>query len=144
LFMIAGTTAAADDADNKKFLRGLEGAYKMTAAETAGESPAPPGFFAAIDKVMIKGNKLSFVFKGEGGKTEEKTATIAVDAAASPAHIDIVPEDGPHKGKTILGIIVVEADKLKLCYNLADDGKRPVDFKTAKDVLVCTFSKVKE
>ncbi len=146
LFIIAGSTMAADDSDNKKLFKALEGAYKMTAAEASGEFKPPPGFLDSIEKVTIKGNKLSFFFKGEGGKSEEKTATIALDAAAAPAHFDVMPEDGPNKGKTILGIVALEGETLKLCFNHAPGGNRPAEFKTAKgdNDMNCTLKKIKE
>jgi uncharacterized protein (TIGR03067 family) len=144
-FMIAGVALAADDSDNKKFLKELEGAYKVTSAEESGGAP-PPGFLDAIDKVTFKGNKMSFVFKGEGGKTEEKTATISVDAANKPVHLDIKPEDGPKKDQTVLGIVSVEGDTIKLCFNDGAGNKRPTEFKTVKDdkTMVLTLKKIKE
>jgi uncharacterized protein (TIGR03067 family) len=144
-FMIAGVAVAADDSDNKTFLKELEGAYKVTSAEESGGAP-PPGFLDAVEKVTIKGNKLSFVFKGDGGKMEEKTATITVDAASKPVHLDIKPEDGPKKDQTVLGIVSVEGDTMKICFNDGTGNKRPAEFKTAKDdkMMALTLKKIKE
>jgi uncharacterized protein (TIGR03067 family) len=142
IFMVTGAASAADDSDNKKFLKELEGAYKMTSAEFAGERP-PPGFLDSIEKVTIKGNKLAMVFKGEGGKTEEKISTLTVDGASKPASFDIKPDDGPNKGQTLLGIAVVEGDMVKICFNHDADGKRPTDFKTAKGGKIFLFTLTK-
>lgn len=64
------------------------------------------------------------------GKEVDK-GTVKVDAAATPVTIDIVGVVGPNKGKTILGIVAVEKDTLRVCYDFS--GKdRPTEFKTAE------------
>jgi len=145
LFMIAGAALAADDSGDKKFLKELEGVYKVAAAEKSA-GPAPAEFLNSIERVTIKGNKLSFVFKSEGAKTEEKTATISVDTANMPVQIDMKPEDGPMKNETVLGIVSTDGDTVKLCFNDARDNKRPTEFKTSKDdkTVVITLKKTKE
>ena len=70
-----------------------------------------------------------------------KKGTIAVDAAKGT--IDFTPEDGPAKGKTLLGIYKVDGDKLTICFGAA--GKdRPKEFKTADPMIVlATYDKKK-
>ena len=131
LFLIAGYAPAADDTESKKLLKDLEGSYTVTAAELSGGSP-PPGFLTSIEKLTIKGNKFSITFKSEG-KSEEKAATINVDASKKPAQIDLKPEDGDKKDQTVMGIVVIDKDAVKFCWTNAVDGKRPADFKTSKD-----------
>ncbi len=128
LFLIAGLALAADDADSKKLAMDLEGSYKVTAAERSG-GPPPGGFLDMIDSVSIKGNKFTIVFKADGGKNEEHSATFTIDAAKKPAQIDLKPDDGEKK-QVVQGIVALEDGALKICW--ADD-KRPVEFKTSKD-----------
>ena len=67
------------------------------------------------------------------GKPETNVATIKMDATKKPAHIDLKMDDGPNKGKTLLGIITIDGETIKLCVNEPDDKKRPTEFKTSKD-----------
>jgi uncharacterized protein (TIGR03067 family) len=144
LFLVAGTASAADDAESKKLLKELEGSYKMIAAERSG-GPPPAGFLDMIEMVSIKGNKFAIVFKSEGGKNEEKSATITVDAGKKPAQIDLKPDDGEKKDHTVQGIVVLESGTLKICWSDASDAKRPADFKTSKEDknMLLTLKKMK-
>lgn len=64
------------------------------------------------------------------GKEVDK-GTVKVDTTASPVAIDIVGVVGPNKGKTILGIVEVGKDTLRVCYDFSG-GDRPKEFKTAE------------
>lgn len=46
-----------------------------------------------------------------------------------PAEIDLVPADGPHKGKTLKAIYVVEDKELKLCVG-GEGEDRPTAFRS--------------
>ncbi len=144
LLICSRFATAADDADSKKLLKEIEGNYKVTAAERSGDAP-PTGFLESIEKVSIKGNKFSITFKAEG-KTEDKMATVTVDAGKKPAHIDLKPDDGPKKDQLVLGIVVVDGDTIKVCWNDAPEAKRPTEFKTSKDDknMLLTLKKAKE
>jgi RNA polymerase sigma factor (sigma-70 family) len=51
-----------------------------------------------------------------------------LDAAAQPKTIDLIPEEGPAKGKTLRGIYSLDTDELKICYvspNTVDPEKKP-------------------
>ena len=71
---------------------------------------------------------------------ETKTATIKVDAKAKPATIDISPDEGPEKGKTMKGIWKLEKDKLTIAVteDKGGESKRPENFdgKGADDILL--------
>jgi RNA polymerase sigma factor (sigma-70 family) len=61
-----------------------------------------------------------------------------LDTAAQPKAIDLFPEEGPAKGKTLRGIYSLDCDELKICYvspNTVDPEKkpRPGEFAAAKD-----------
>jgi uncharacterized protein (TIGR03067 family) len=59
------------------------------------------------------------MFKSKDGKGHGATYTI--DASKDPARIDFLPQDGPHKGKTLKGIFVIDNNVLKLC--IGKDGE---------------------
>jgi uncharacterized protein (TIGR03067 family) len=129
MFLMGGIVFAADDADSKKLLKTLEGSYKVTAVEKAGDPP-PTEFLEKLERVTIKGNKFSITFK-EGGKAEEKSAAISVDATKKPAIIDLKADDGDRR--EMVGIVEIDGDSVKICW--ADDPKaaRPTKFETNKE-----------
>jgi squalene-hopene/tetraprenyl-beta-curcumene cyclase len=73
---------------------------------------------AGKDDTQLKGSTATFaggkvVFENNDGKRH--TATCTLDASKVPAAIDFVPDDGPHKGKTLKGIFAVHIRELRLC-----------------------------
>ena len=72
------------------------------------------------------------------------TGTYTVDAAKSPAAIDMKPDGGTYKGKTLEGIAKADGDTLTIAF--AEPGKaRPTDFesKPGSGVVVAVFKKAK-
>jgi uncharacterized protein (TIGR03067 family) len=66
-------------------------------------------------------------FRNPQGK--EHAAAYTIDLDKTPAAIDLVPDDGPHKGKTLKGIFTIERQDLKLC--LGKEGEeRPAAFRS--------------
>jgi RNA polymerase sigma factor (sigma-70 family) len=57
--------------------------------------------------------------------------TYTVDAKKEPKTLDLVPEDGPAKGKTFAAIYQVDGDRLKFCSD-AGQGDRPTTFATVE------------
>ena len=57
------------------------------------------------------------------------TGTARADPAKRPATIDIKPEEGPSKGKTILAVFERDGDRLKICYDMSG-AARPKGFTT--------------
>jgi len=120
LVLCAGA-AAADDAAAKKFLKTLEGSYTPVSMTRGGE-PAPDEFLKSASFV-IKGDMLIARFT-EGGKSEDKAATLVVDPGQTPAAINMTPKEVPEAGKPILGIVKVEKDTVTLCWGDRTDKAR--------------------
>jgi uncharacterized protein (TIGR03067 family) len=57
--------------------------------------------------------------------------------------IDFTPDDGPAKGKTLLGLYKVEEDVLTLCFTSAG-RERPKEFKSSdRNTVLATYAKKK-
>lgn len=143
LFLAAGISTAADDETSKKLLKDLEGSYKVTAAEALGKSPK--SFLDTFEKISIKGAKFSVTFKVDNQLATE-VASITVDAIKKPIHFDVKDDSGPSKGKTHLGIISLDGETIKICYNTSSAQKRPTEFKTTKndEFVFLTLKRIKE
>ena len=111
---------------------GPEGTYKVTGLSKGG-TKAPEEVTKTFEGVTIKGDKLSMKAMGE-----TKVATIKIDAKAKPATIDITPDEGPEKGKTMLGIWKMDKGVLTIALIEGKDTKRPADFdaKGKDDILL--------
>jgi uncharacterized protein (TIGR03067 family) len=115
-----GTAAAQDDVV-KKELKKLQGTWATVSIEAAGEK--------VTDKDKIKTWKLTT----KGDKYTLKVGdemvqgTIEINPTKKPKTIDVKPDSGSNKGKTLLGIYELKGDNLKIC--LAPPGKdRPREF----------------
>ncbi len=78
-------------------------------------------------KLILKGDNYTVTM---GGMVADK-GTSKVDAQKKPHAVDIKSEEGPNKGKTILGIVEIDGDKMKACYN-TEGNVRPTEFATAQ------------
>jgi len=118
--IVAGVSVLEADEGNAL----LDGIWLPVAMEFAGQ-PFPEEARQGI-VLEIAGESYTVTV----GKEVDK-GTVKVDAEATPAAIDIVGVVGPNKGKTILGIVEVAKDTLRVCYDFS--GKdRPTEFKTAE------------
>jgi uncharacterized protein (TIGR03067 family) len=123
MFLAAGAWCQ-DAATDKKM---LEGTWVIVSAEL-GEKTLTEDFKGL--KLVVKGDSYTVTI----GKTVDR-GTVKIDPAKTPKTMDLVGVEGPNKGKTILAIYEIQADKLKVCYDLA--GKdRPTEFKTKKNGLI--------
>jgi uncharacterized protein (TIGR03067 family) len=65
-------------------------------------------------------------------QNKKHESTIKLGPSKKPKQIDLVPGDGPYKGKTLQGIYSLQGDTLTICY--AEPGKkRPGDFDSPAD-----------
>jgi hypothetical protein len=113
--VLTGFALASDDAP--KDAEKLQGAWTATSWKR-GDAEFPKGINRISSKGMLK-----------------------IDAAKST--IDFIPEDGPAKGKSLLGIYKVEGDVLTLCFSAAGQA-RPKEFKTGdRNTVLATYERKK-
>ena len=123
------TPAAADkpkaDAKDQDALQGL-----WQAVELEHQGQKAPDAVVKRFQVRIKGDKLVF-----GPGTDDREHTFSLDPGVKPKAMDLVPSDGPAKGKRLpCAIYRLDGDTLTIC--LDKDGeanKRPIAFKTAAE-----------
>jgi uncharacterized protein (TIGR03067 family) len=110
----------------KKELKKLEGSWATVFIEAAGQK--------VTDEDKIKTRKLSTKGDKYTLKVGDETVrgTIEINPTKKPKTIDVKPDSGSNKGKTLLGIYELDGDNLKIC--LALPGKdRPTALVTAAE-----------
>lgn len=144
LFLFSGIAIAADDKENDKLLQSIAGSYSVSAFERGGQ-PAEPEFIKKLQAVTIKGNKLTITFKEEA-KSEDKSATISLDASKKPVAIDLKELDGPKKNEVSQGVIDIADDVVKICWSEGPNAKRPAEATSTKENknFLLTLKRVKE
>jgi uncharacterized protein (TIGR03067 family) len=123
LTLALGALAAADDKkDGKKFdASKLEGTWEFKSGTKNGTKVAEE---MLKGKVKITKDMISM---GEGDAHFEFKYTV--DATKSPAAIDMTMTKSPFNMEAkAKGIITVDGDELKLCYNPDGAGERPTKF----------------
>src|SRR4051794_7032392 len=76
------------------------------------------------------------------GDDKKDPAVFRLDATKAPKQIDLIPQDGPEKGATLLAIYDQAGDTLRLAIGRKDN--RPTTFEQVEGVVVLTFKKVKD
>jgi uncharacterized protein (TIGR03067 family) len=104
-----------------KQLRGLWGPLWVLATRTWAED-LPAANLAVTDGQMVL-----------NPKTDRLAITYKLDPRARPKAIDLVPQAGPARGKTLRGIYSLDGEYLEICYNPNPGGKRPRAFVTTQD-----------
>jgi uncharacterized protein (TIGR03067 family) len=122
--VLAGFSVAEDKKEAALDVAKLEGTWEIKSGEKSGQKISDEGLKS---KPKITKDKLVM---GEGDMVFEFKITI--DAKAKPATIDMEMTKSPFgAGMKAKGIIALEGDELKLCYN-PTDGDRPTKFDGAK------------
>jgi uncharacterized protein (TIGR03067 family) len=128
LFLIVAVALGAADNDEavKKEKKALAGSWTVMSAQRDGD---------AIPEDEARKLRLVFTEERVTLKQGEKASLLAyrLNPAASPSEIDLVPSDGPQKGKALPGIYELNGDNLKVCFALKPDANRPERFKAPSD-----------
>ncbi len=125
LALLVAYPLAADDKKPAVDVAKLAGDWTFVSGARGG---------AAIDKDRLKA-KITFakdtvtIPTAEG---EKFIMAFKIDTKANPPAIDMEIKDGPVKEGKAVGIIALDGDDLKLCYN-AEGGKRPEKFESTKE-----------
>src|SRR5262249_53888686 len=104
-----------DDAKN------IQGTWTVTALEMDGKKAPPPMEM----KLKIGPDKLEPV-----GKNDPAAYKLGVEKGLGT--IDIMPEKGDERGKSLKGLYELKGDELKICMKGGPDSERPKEF-TSKD-----------
>ena len=135
LALVALTTAAI--ADDAKDQRQLQGEWALASATRGGKS------------VLKEGEKHTSTFDAEkmtlSDGRDKKMAKVKLDTSKKPPQIDILPQDGSDKGRTIKGIYELKDDVLKVCFG-EPDGDRPTTFsaKEGEKFTLAEFKRAKK
>ena len=122
LSLLSLTLVAAPEPENEKEQAQFAGTWVLETIVTDGETL--PDQVAKAFKMTFKGD--TYVIQLGQQKVE---GTFRLDPAKMPKTIDIIPDNGPDRGKTQPGIYEFTGEKLRIC--AAQPGKdRPTDFET--------------
>jgi uncharacterized protein (TIGR03067 family) len=128
--------AGADDKPKADAIKAkLKGTWK--AVEIVIDGKKLPANEVGEVMVTFDGDKVTIK-----GKDEPQVGSYTVDASQKPVHLDVVPSDGPDKGKALKFIVEVDGDTLK--YAVGGQGRdRPKGFGD-KGVAVVTLKREKK
>jgi uncharacterized protein (TIGR03067 family) len=106
-------------------LKELQGEWRGVEMEAQGKRA--PAAETQKFRVLIKGEEITFQ-PGPGARKSK----FKLHPGRKPRGIDLIPQDGPDKGKTVKGIYALEKGRLRLCAaNYGGDiNRRPKAFRT--------------
>ena len=104
----------------------LQGVWTLETMEVDGRKAVAEQTRGWI--LVIRGDQYN---PGSGQTSVEYT--FKLDPTLNPKSIDLVPHDGPYRGRTIRGIYAYKNDRLTLCRARTPDGERPAGFATRPD-----------
>jgi uncharacterized protein (TIGR03067 family) len=133
LFVAGSNLTRAADKDDKN----QEGTWEVTSMTVDGKE-APKSKEKML--LIIKDNTYTIEV---GGKTIEK-GKYKLDTSKTPYLLDVTPEEGADKGKTMKGLCEIKGDEMRGCFTL--DGKdRPKELasKAGSGMMLVTYKRVK-
>jgi uncharacterized protein (TIGR03067 family) len=127
IIVLIAAAGAGEDAAKKEWKK-FNGTWIAIGLEKDGEKLA---------EEQIKSLKLQLILKDDKYtvKMDDKvidSGTSKPDPTTKPKTIDVMPSEGPNKGKMIKGIYELDGDTLRVCYDLEGKG-RPKAFATKAD-----------
>ncbi len=124
--------------DSPKGDKDLDGTWETVSAIRDGKDLPQPADGKIV--ITVAGDSLTI----KVGDAEHKAA-IVVDASKTPRTLDVIPEDGAQKGKTMKAIYEVKGDQLKVCHG-DPDAERPKELasKEGSGLVLTTLKRVKK
>jgi RNA polymerase sigma-70 factor (ECF subfamily) len=120
---VATLPTGKDAGTPRKDLDALQGVWAANIIEREGKQA--PNEVLQRFRVVFKGNRLTI---------DERTATFTLDPGKKPKWIDVVPDEGPAKGKRLPAIYELDGDTLKLCFdNIGVSDQRPTEFRSTAE-----------
>jgi uncharacterized protein (TIGR03067 family) len=131
LLLVYGLTAGRpQDEPLKAEIKRLQGNWKLVGAIMSGHQLTDEELGVAdLDHVVFSNDTVSLNKAGE----KDSKAKYRLDSGKRPKEIDMIPADGPYKGKTTRWIYVLEGDSLKLCYDAEQITRRPTSLTSTED-----------
>jgi uncharacterized protein (TIGR03067 family) len=124
LFVLAAGVAAAAAEEKKEKKSEADGTWIVTGVEVGGMKIPEDDLKKTPSKITITGGKWALTIGDMAIK-----GTSKVDASKKPMEIDTVAENGPDKGKTVMGIVEIKGDTMRACFDKSGKG-RPKEFST--------------
>lgn len=127
------------DAAARQELIKLQGDWKLVTGQASGQEM--PANIVAAFTMTVKDNQYEF-----RNNLETEKGLLVLSPTAKPAQIDIIINDGSHKGFKQLGIYEWNGKKIKFCVTQPGDDKRPEKFVTTAEnqYLIFEFEQVKK
>ena len=134
LLLLSAALLRADD--SPKGDKDLQGTWEAVACVRDGKDQ-PPDKGAIV--ATVEGDALTLKVGDEARK-----CSLKVDASRTPRSMDVLPEDGPHKGETIKAVYEIKGDELRVCHG-EPGADRPTGLsaKEGSGLTVMTFKRVK-
>jgi uncharacterized protein (TIGR03067 family) len=138
---------AAEPAPLQGDLKEIQGEWHLVSAENRGRS-APDSLIKSA-RLIFKGTEMQILRPQNPDQEEEHlVATFKLDSSTDPKHIDVVPQDGPQKGKTLFSIYQLKDGKLTICgpNSATEESGRPANFqpKADADLTVLVMERTKD
>lgn len=139
LLLSLGWLLAADAPRSDTDRDRIQGDWKIIAQVQNGTDSPPKRH----ENVRLRFTADKLVIR-EGDQKRE--ATFKLDPARKPSTIELVPENGPNKGKKAPGIYQFSGDTLTLCLTLQEGKEPPGDFtaKAGSGRVLFTLERLKE
>jgi len=123
ILMIAAASFTVLAADESADVKAMQGSWVPIKAELGGQ-PMPDAVLKTITLTLTNHN-YEVTITGE----RPDHGTWSIDTSAKPKGMTITGVKGPNSGKVFPAIYELDADTLRVCYDLSG-GKRPIEFKT--------------
>jgi uncharacterized protein (TIGR03067 family) len=120
----------------RKEMEKFQGTWELASAERDGQ--AVPAEMVKAMRLVVKGDTRTVLADGR----EQMKSTFVVDPRPSPQAIDVIPADGPLRGRVLQGIYAVEGETIKI--SLALGGERPKEFTGREGHLLQVFKREKK